>query len=54
MDNASIHKGAVVELLVSMGVVVLFTPPYSPWFNPVEEAFAQLKKVDLTFMNLIQ
>jgi len=35
MDNLSSHKRASVGLM--------FLPPYSPDFNPIEKAFARLK-----------
>jgi len=44
MDNCSIHHvERVVELIESTGALVIFLPPYSPDFNPVEEAFAKVK-----------
>jgi transposase len=44
MDNLSSHKRAAVrELIEETGASVLFLPPYSPDFNPIEKAFARLK-----------
>ena len=44
LDNASIlHVDEVVELLHSLGATVLFLPPYSPDYNPIEEAFSKVK-----------
>ena len=44
LDNASIHHiDGVVEMLHSLGTLVLFLPPYSPDYNPIEEAFSKLK-----------
>jgi transposase len=44
MDNLSSHKGPNVRHLVaSAGARLLFLPPYSPDFNPIENAFAKLK-----------
>ncbi|KAI9147403.1 transposase [Paramyrothecium foliicola] len=44
MDNASWHqKERIEELCAEAGVKVLFLPPYSPDFNPIEEFFAELK-----------
>lgn len=37
MDNLSSHERAPV------GAALLFLPPYSPDFNPIEKAFARLK-----------
>ncbi len=44
MDNLSAHKAARIrEALVARGCDVLFLPPYSPDFNPIEQAFSKLK-----------
>lgn len=44
MDNLSSHKGPRVrELIESAGARLLYLPPYSPDFNPIEHAFAKLK-----------
>lgn len=44
MDNLSSHKRASVrELIEAGGATLLFLPPYSPDFNPIEKAFARLK-----------
>jgi transposase len=44
MDNLSAHKGAEVRRLIeAAGCELIFTPPYSPEFNPIEEAWAKLK-----------
>ena len=44
MDNLSAHKGERVrELVEARGCEVLFLPPYSPDFSPIEEAFSKLK-----------
>ncbi len=44
MDNLSAHKGSRVrELIESRGCELLYLPPYSPGFNPIEEAFVKLK-----------
>lgn len=46
MDNLSAHKNAHVrELIEAAGCELLFTPPYSPEFNPIEEAWAKLKDI---------
>jgi hypothetical protein len=40
----SSHKGERVrELIESRGCELIYLPPYSPDFNPIEEAFAKLK-----------
>ena len=44
MDNLSSHKGPRVRALVeACGARLLFLPPYSPDFNPIENAFAKLR-----------
>jgi transposase len=44
MDNLSSHKGAGIrQAIEAAGATLLFLPPYSPDFNPIENAFAKLK-----------
>jgi transposase len=44
MDNLSVHKdGEVLRLIRDAGADVLFLPPYSPEFNPIEKAWAKIK-----------
>jgi transposase len=44
MDNLSSHKRASVrERIEEAGATLLFLPPYSPDFNPIEKAFSRLK-----------
>lgn len=44
MDNLSSHKGPKVRALIEAAEArLLFLPPYSPDFNPIENAFAKLK-----------
>ena len=44
MDNLSSHKGPrVSKLIEAAGARLLYLPPYSPDFNPIENAFAKLK-----------
>ena len=46
MDNLSAHKGQKVrELIEERGCELLFLPPYSPDFNPIEEAFSKIKRL---------
>ena len=46
MDNLSVHKDpTVVGLLEGAGVRVLFQPPYSPEFNPIEMYWSAFKNV---------
>jgi transposase len=44
MDNLPAHKvTGVKEAIEAAGATRLFLPPYSPDFNPIEQAFAKLK-----------
>ncbi len=44
MDNLSSHKRPIVqELIEAAKARLLFLPPYSPDFNPIEKAFSRLK-----------
>jgi transposase len=44
MDNLSSHKGSAVrQAIEAIGAKLLYLPPYSPDFNPIENAFAKLK-----------
>jgi len=44
MDNLSAHKGGrVKEILEGRGCEVLYLPPYSPDFNPIEQAFSKVE-----------
>jgi transposase len=44
MDNLASHKGAGVRTAIEAAdASLLYLPPYSPDFNPIEKAFAKLK-----------
>lgn len=44
LDNLPAHKSAAArEAIEATGATMLFLPPYSPDFNPIENAFAKLK-----------
>lgn len=46
MDNLAAHKNAYVRQLIrEAGCTVAYTPPYSPEYNPIEEAWAKLKDI---------
>jgi transposase len=46
MDNLGSHKGPdVIAAIHAAGAEVLFLPPYSPDFNPIEKAWAKLKDI---------
>ena len=45
MDNASFHrKSALYDIARRHGVNLLFLPPYSPDFNPIEHSWANFKE----------
>ena len=44
LDNLPAHKiAAVRDAVEATGAQLLFLPPYSPDFNPIENAFSKLK-----------
>jgi transposase len=44
MDNLPAHRvSGVREAIEAAGATRVFLPPYSPDFNPIEQAFAKLK-----------
>src|SRR5215218_3406180 len=44
MDNLGAHRGDRVRALVeARGCSLLYLPPYSPDFSPIEEAFSKIK-----------
>ena len=44
MDNLGSHKGPKVRAAIeAVGAKLLYLPPYSPDFNPIENAFSKLK-----------
>jgi transposase len=46
MDNLQAHKTERVrELIEARGCELLYLPPYSPDFNPIEEAFSKIKGI---------
>lgn len=46
LDNLSVHKAASIrQALAAHGCDLLFLPPYSPDFTPIEQAFSKLKAI---------
>jgi transposase len=46
MDNLGAHRPKRVrELIEARGCELLYLPPYSPDYNPIEEAFSKLKHI---------
>jgi transposase len=44
MDNLSAHKAQRVrELIEGEGCELIYLPPYSPDYNPIEQAFSKIK-----------
>lgn len=44
LDNCSVHKVKdSLKPLIDKGVIVLFLPPYSPDFNPIEMSWSKIK-----------
>ena len=44
LDNLAVHKQPEVQAAIEqVGARLRFLPPYSPDFNPIEQAFAKLK-----------
>ncbi len=44
LDNLPAHKVTAARKAIGQaGATLLFLPPYSPDFNPIEQAFAKLK-----------
>lgn len=45
LDNAAFHKTApTLQIVANSPHILLFLPPYSPDFSPIENDFANLKK----------
>lgn len=45
MDNCSIHKGKMVEeLITAAGATLVYVSPYSPDFVPIENCWSKLKQ----------
>jgi transposase len=45
LDNLGAHKvDGVRKLIESRGALLLYLPPYSPDFNPIEQAWSKLKQ----------
>jgi transposase len=46
LDNLSAHKAANIrQALAARGCDLLFLPPYSPDFTPIEHAFSKIKAI---------
>jgi len=46
MDDLSAHKVAgVQQLIAATGARLIYLPPYSPDFNPIEQAWSKIKQL---------
>lgn len=55
LDNCAIHHVRdVVDLIHSVGALVVFLPPYSPDLMPIEECFNKVKHFILSMMHLFK
>lgn len=60
MDNYSIHKGKVIEqALQKVGASLIYLPPYSPDFSPIENFWSKVKTIlrsqgARTYQSLVQ
>lgn len=50
MDNCSIHKGKEIEdLIEAAGAKLIYLPPYSPDFSPIENCWLKIKSILRSF-----
>ncbi len=60
LDNVSFHHSKIIKnYALSKHWNLLYIPPYSPWFNPIENVFSVIKNhyrknkdIDLAFKNI--
>ena len=46
LDNLPAHKVSGARMAIeAVGATMLFIPPYSPDFNPIEQDFAKIKSI---------
>jgi transposase len=46
MDNCDLHKGDEIEALIqSVGARIIYLPPYSPKFSPIENCWSKIKGI---------
>jgi transposase len=54
MDNASIHRSKnITNYCNSKNINILYTPPYSPWFNGIEYCFSIIKRYYYKNQNIV-
>jgi transposase len=50
MENVAFHRTAAIrQLIADNGATIKYLPPYSPFFNPIENVFSQWKHWVRTF-----
>ena len=55
LDNCTVHHvPEAVKSIEDIGSLILFLPPYSPDFNPIEEAFSKVKSSLKSYENTMQ
>jgi transposase len=46
MDNCSIHRGETIRTLIEdAGAALIYLPPYSPDFSPIENCWSKVKSI---------
>lgn len=46
MDNVPFHKSETIKNMIeSTGAKLIYSPPYSPEFNPIEEMWSKIKSL---------
>ncbi|WP_256875072.1 transposase [Nostoc sp. C052] len=43
MDNCSIHKSGEIEKIIATGAKLIYLPPYSPDFSPIDSCRSKIK-----------
>ena len=47
MDNLPVHKmSKIIKIIEDVGAKVMFLPPYSPDFNPIEKMWSKISLQD--------
>jgi len=53
LDNVRFHHSNVIkEFVQTKQWTLLYVPPYSPWFNPIEEVFSIVKRHYYRYWNI--
>jgi len=53
MDNAKFHQGEMVrELIEQAGASLIYLPPYSPEFSPIENFWSKVKAILKSMKNI--